>query len=245
MTINIAVIPARSGSKGIKNKNLVKVHGKSLVERSYEHAKNSKIFKKIIVSTDSLKIAQEINPQITADIFEKNLNNFITVDGITLIHNRDSIMAQDLSPIRELLFMISNKFEFSNLWMLQPTSPFRFNYEFNEIIKIIHNSEFSNLNWSSVVSCRVLSEVHPDRMLQIRNSYAFPIIESLLGDNTPRQSLEQVYIKDGAYYVLRKENLINDIMLGECIVPYLRSGYSTINIDTFDDLIKARKVKEK
>ena len=50
----LAIIPARSGSKGIKNKNLQKIIGnKSLIEHTYDIAKKSKIFDKIIVSTDS------------------------------------------------------------------------------------------------------------------------------------------------------------------------------------------------
>ena len=54
----ICIIPARGGSKRIKNKNLVKVSGKSLIEHSIAIAKKSKIFSKIFVSTDSKKIAK-------------------------------------------------------------------------------------------------------------------------------------------------------------------------------------------
>ena len=50
----LAIIPSRSGSKGIKNKNLQKIIGsKSLIEHTYDIAKKSKIFDEIIVSTDS------------------------------------------------------------------------------------------------------------------------------------------------------------------------------------------------
>ena len=49
----IALIPARSGSERIKNKNLIKINGKTLLKISIENAVKSKIFEKIIVSTDS------------------------------------------------------------------------------------------------------------------------------------------------------------------------------------------------
>ena len=53
MNSNICIICARKNSKGIKNKNLLKLKNKSLIEISYRQAKNSNIFKKIILSSDS------------------------------------------------------------------------------------------------------------------------------------------------------------------------------------------------
>ena len=52
----IAFIPARKGSKSIKNKNLKSINKKSLVEITIDQALKSKIFKKIILSSDSNKI---------------------------------------------------------------------------------------------------------------------------------------------------------------------------------------------
>ncbi len=55
----ITLICARGGSKGIKNKNLLKIGKKSLIRISIEHAKQIKSIKDIYVSTDSKKIAAE------------------------------------------------------------------------------------------------------------------------------------------------------------------------------------------
>lgn len=56
----LCIIPARSGSKAIKNKNLKKLKkNKSLIELAFDVAKKSKLFDKIIVSTD-LKYYQKI-----------------------------------------------------------------------------------------------------------------------------------------------------------------------------------------
>lgn len=54
----IAIIPARSGSKGLKDKNIIKVCGKPLMSYSIEAAINSKCFDKVIVTTDSEKYAE-------------------------------------------------------------------------------------------------------------------------------------------------------------------------------------------
>ena len=53
----IAVIPARGNSKRIPGKNIKKFSGKPIIVRTIEKLKKSKIFDRIIVSTDSKKIA--------------------------------------------------------------------------------------------------------------------------------------------------------------------------------------------
>ena len=53
----LAIIPARGGSKGIKNKNIIDLCGKPLISYTIESALNSKYIDDVIVSTDSEKIA--------------------------------------------------------------------------------------------------------------------------------------------------------------------------------------------
>ena len=55
----LGVIPARGNSRGIKNKNLLKINGKSLIEIAIENAKKSKKITKIIFSSDSNKLINE------------------------------------------------------------------------------------------------------------------------------------------------------------------------------------------
>ncbi len=60
----IAIIPARAGSKGLKNKNILKLKGKPIIKYTIDQAKKSKFISKIAVSTDSKqiqKIAQKEN----------------------------------------------------------------------------------------------------------------------------------------------------------------------------------------
>ena len=53
----ICVIPARGGSKGLKNKNILKIDSIPLIARTIKYAKSCKLIDDIIVTTDSLKIA--------------------------------------------------------------------------------------------------------------------------------------------------------------------------------------------
>jgi pseudaminic acid CMP-transferase len=65
--MNLAIIPARIGSKRIKNKNIKNFEGKPIIYYSILAAKLSGVFDKIIVSTDSLKIAS-ISKKYGADV---------------------------------------------------------------------------------------------------------------------------------------------------------------------------------
>ena len=56
--MNICLIPARSGSKRIKNKNIINFFGKPIISYAIQLAKKSKLFDEVIVSTDSKKIAK-------------------------------------------------------------------------------------------------------------------------------------------------------------------------------------------
>ena len=56
--MNIAIIPARGGSKRIPRKNIKEFHGKPMIAYSIEAAVNSQCFDKIIVSTDDAEIAE-------------------------------------------------------------------------------------------------------------------------------------------------------------------------------------------
>lgn len=56
--MNIAIIPARGGSKRIPRKNIKLFHGKPLIAYSIEAAKQSGCFERIMVSTDDPEIAE-------------------------------------------------------------------------------------------------------------------------------------------------------------------------------------------
>ena len=79
------LIPARSGSKTIKNKNIYKIRGKELIKYSVEFANKSKLFDKIIFSSDSVKYFEII----------KNLKNIE-------FHHRSKKISKDTSTDLEV-----------------------------------------------------------------------------------------------------------------------------------------------
>ena len=110
---NLAIIPARSGSKGIKDKNIRSICGKPLIEYTIEAALKSKIFDTIMVSTDS---------DIYAEISKKS--------GAEVPFMRSSRASHDTSSswdvVEEVLLGYANiGKKYDTFMLLQPTSPLR------------------------------------------------------------------------------------------------------------------------
>jgi len=108
---NIAILPARIGSKRIKEKNIKKFYGKPMIQWTYEILKKSNIFSNIIVSTESEKIVR---------ICKKvGINKFI---------RRPAKLSGDNIGIREVMqnaiFQIEKKLKFENVCCVFPCSPF-------------------------------------------------------------------------------------------------------------------------
>lgn len=239
----VAFIPAREGSVGVKGKNWRNLAGTPLIKWTLDFALKAPTFKKIVVSTDSAAVCEISTDSIITrtkfnDLPEASLTQ---ISEKLFLHKRPSKQAQTLSLINEVLFefVATNRiFEgVDYLMLLQPTSPFRNQEELGKILVHLGDS-----NWSSVVSVSDVGGMHPDRMYSISHNRAIRLVSQIGSDNMPRQLLDKIYIKDGAYYLLRMDNLRNNIMLGNEILPFIRSGYSTINIDSEKDFILAEYV---
>ena len=124
----ISIIPARAGSKGIKNKNIVKLNRKSLIEYTFSAADKSKV-KKNFVLTDSKKI------KLIAKKYKIN-SEYI----------RPRHLSKDKTSLIDTLahfytWLDSKKIKFDYLIILQPTSPLRTYKDINRCIKIIEEKK--------------------------------------------------------------------------------------------------------
>jgi CMP-N-acetylneuraminic acid synthetase len=79
-------------------------------------------------------------------------------------------------------------------------------------------------------------------MYRVESQSLKPYINQQNLDNKPRQLLEELFIKDGAYYLLKRSILRQRTLLGELMLPLFRSGLCTINIDTLVDFQMAELV---
>ena len=81
--MNIAVIPARGGSKRIPNKNIKQFFGVPIISRTLRTLSNSEIFDRIIVSTDSEETAEISSHEPGIEIFLRD--SFLSLDNANII----------------------------------------------------------------------------------------------------------------------------------------------------------------
>ena len=123
------LIPAKKNSRGIKNKNLIKINGKSLVERTLKESFSSKLTDLIYVSSDSediLDIATEYNA-----IPIKRPKKFCSNNS-----NANSVILHFISVLPDNLIR-------TNPWIfyLQPTSPLRKKKHLIEVCKLLKKNK--------------------------------------------------------------------------------------------------------
>lgn len=106
--MNLAIIPARGGSKGLPKKNIKEIFGKPLIAWSIESAKKSKLIDKCIVSTDSEEIADVAR-------------NW----GIEVVMRPPELATDEATTISLVQYHATIFQEANNFIVLQPTSPLR------------------------------------------------------------------------------------------------------------------------
>jgi len=222
----LSVIPAREGSKSIKNKNIRLLNGKPLLCYSIEYALKSILIDKTIVSTDSEHYAS-ISKRCGADV------PFIRPKDIS----GDDV--QDYPVIKHALDFFDNKGEFYDLIvLLRPTSPLRPSGLIEQAYEIFEN----NSDTSSVRSVTKIKE-HPFRAWEIKKDGTMAGYEKSIYEpyNLPRQALPELYFQTGDIEVISRETLINGSVSGLNIQPIIIDYSEMIDIDEASDFLKAEK----
>lgn len=223
MRDTICIIPARSGSKGIKNKNITLIKNKPLFLYSLEFAKKLSFVKKIIFSTDSkkyLSIARKYGYNFNS-VRPKNLS-LDTTETIDVIKYE----------IKNLSKKIQKQVKF--ILILQPTCPFRKLNDFKKAYKKLTK------NYDAILTVKKVNE-HPERMMKKDKNGNLSNFSNRVNFK-PRQNLEQLYIRAGSMYFFRVKELQNKkFNLGDKIYGIEVKGKYKVNIDNKDDLEEARK----
>lgn len=217
----LGIIPARGGSKRIPDKNLVAIGGKPLIAHAIEAAAASKSLTRVVVSTEDTRIAE------------------VARDRGSEVVCRPPEMARDESPVIDailhVLHTIANGSVFNAIVLLQPTSPFRTGQHIDEAIGLYESS-----GADTVTSVRESSE-HPYWCWTIRNGVFQPYF-SRNRMSMGRESLPPAYVENGAIFVVKRSVITGKTMYGNKIVPYLMNRECSIDIDTPEDLFKARSI---
>ena len=216
----LAFIPARGGSKGIKDKNIVDLYGQPLIAYSINVAKNSKYIDEIIVSTDSEKIA---------DVAKRY--------GATVPFVRPDEIARDTSTTLEAVLHAIEYLEMKNekydaLVLLQPTQPLRTEDDVDGAIeKYFENGE------EALVS---VSEVN-DNPILIRTIAEDGKLTTLLNMNSTcrRQDMPVYYRVNGCIYVNKISEINENTSFNDNKLGYIMKKEHSVDIDDMKDVYVA------
>lgn len=215
-----AVIPARSGSKGVPKKNIRLLAGKPLILYTIEAAKNSKFLDNIIVATEDEEIA-----------------SIAGKSGIDLFMF-DPEMAQDTSPLDPVYeYAIRNaegrgkKTDIAML--LQPTSPLRDEKNIDAAIRTFFDKDADSL---------VSAKIYQGFLWGENEKGAYPL--NYDPKKRPlRQERKPLYREQGAIYMTKKELLLKEhCRLAGKVALYVMSDKKSANIDGMDDFEKAERI---
>ncbi len=209
----LAIIPARSGSKGIIDKNIREINHKPLMAYTIEACKNSGIFDDILVSTDSVKYA-EIAERLGARVpflRPEKLSSDQASSNDVILHVLDEMMHLGKT--------------FDCFMLLQPTSPLRNEKHIIESAHILIKNQAD-----SVIS---ICKSDPTSYLTVHLTEEGRV-NPLFSDKKQvrRQDIQPEYRINGAIYLALTSYFIKHKSFYEGkTLPYFMSAFDSIDID--------------
>lgn len=211
----IAIIPARSGSKGIPNKNIRLINDKPLIYYAVSNALNCEMIDEVIVSTNSKEV-EIIAQQMGAKIHwrdEQLCGDAVTLDGVIY----DATMKYSTNDNDTIITM-------------QPTSP---TLKKNTLESAL--TYFKNSGLDSLISC--VNKPHL-AWRQDESGSKYPDYSQRLN----RQYLPPYYLETGAFLITKKNCVTSESRLGKSIEVFEVCEDESIDIDTYSDLKTAEHV---
>jgi CMP-N-acetylneuraminic acid synthetase len=179
---NIAIIPARGGSKRLPGKNIKMLGGKPLVNHTIEAALNAKSISSVMVSSDSEEIL-----------------NIASSYSEVMIHRREDNLASDTSTALELVehIYLNLDDEYRYITLMLPTCPFRNSEHLDEGFGLLEDSD------DGVIS--VTSYEFPITLNVPVNEHYIQLTENspLITGNTRSQNHKPSYRPNGGFYISR------------------------------------------
>ena len=216
----VALIPARSGSKRVPDKNIRPLSGHPLIAYTIAAALESKIFSAVIVSTDS---------ESYADIAEHY--------GAEIPFLRPSELAGDLSPdIEWLEYTLTRLREEGRRYdcfsLLRPTSPFR-------LPETIRRAWHAFLGEEGVDSLRAVEKCgqHPGKMWVVRGNRMMPLLPLSPAEqpwhSSQYQSLPEVYVQNASLEIAWTRVVFEErTIAGHVLMPFFTEGYEGFDVNS-------------
>jgi len=219
----LAIIPARGGSKGLPNKNILNCAGKPLIAWTIEAASKSKYIDRVLVSTD----AEEIS-----DISIRY--------GAWVPYLRPSYLAGDesntIDVIKDILLKLKDYGEsYSYIILLQPTSPLRDYHCIDRAIEKYFSVKKTDLD--TMISVK---EIDNKIIWTLGENTETNYLYSHFGidlSNLRRQKLPRCFLPNGAIYIANIKNF--DGFYGSNVFSFIMEKDISIDIDNIEDFNKA------
>ena len=229
----VALIPARSGSKRVPDKNIRPLAGHPLIAYSIAAALQSKIFKAVIVSTDSPRYA-DIAGHYGAEV------PFL----------RPAKIAGDTSPDIEwvehtLSQLRDNGQDYEYFSILRPTSPFR-------LPDTIRRAWKQFLAQEGVDSLRAVEKCqqHPGKMWVVRGSRMLPLLPMGPAEqpwhSSQYPSLPEVYVQNASLEIARTRVVFEDrTIAGNVLMPFFTENSEGFDVNSEYDWQLAEHLVQK
>ncbi len=214
------LIPVRSNSKRIKNKNIVKINSQPLIKYVCNNISNSKLINDFFIASDDKKIYQKIGN------LKKKFRFF----------KRSQRSAKDNSPTEMVIKeFLENKNNIDIIILVQITNPFINSKQIDSALK-----KFKQNNYSSL-----LSVVASKNFLWKNKKFTKPINYNY--KKRPRsQNFKKYYVENGSFYIFYKKNFLKHYnrLYGK-IGTYEMPIKSYFEVDDKNDLSIIRKLLKK
>jgi len=220
MSSCIAIIPARGGSKRIPRKNIKDFLGLPLIAYSIKTALDSKLFSKVVVSTDDeeiTKISKEYGAEVPF-IRPKNLSDDFTDTADVVNHTLD--------------YLKDNNIQYDYYCTIYATAPLLDKRYLIEGFEALQNSEAVN-------SFSVTSMPFPiQRTFKIGKNKRCEMFTPE-HFNTRSQDLEEAYQDAGQFYWTKNKKKSDEIFFGQDSIPIVLPRHLVQDIDTLEDWKRA------
>lgn len=211
----LCLLCMRGNSKGVKNKNLKKINGVPLLKYTIDQAKKSKLFDKIVISSDSKKIIK--------------MGNKLGVKDFIL---RPKKLATDKSPklivLKHALFEAEKNFfqKFDVVFDLDVTSPLRNINDIKEAYRL-----FKKKNASKLITATYSRKNPYFNQVMIKNNNV-QLVKKSKNVIVTRQSAPKIYDMNASIYIFKRQTLIRsrEIFPKKTIV-YLMPEERSVDID--------------
>ncbi|MEA1920793.1 MAG: pseudaminic acid cytidylyltransferase [Campylobacterota bacterium] len=219
--MNVAIIPARGGSKRIPRKNIKIFHGKPLIAYSIEVALKSELFDRVIVSTDDEEIAS-IAREYGADV------PFMREDSLSDDYSSSMDVFEDA---------ISKMDGIDFACMIYATAPLlQAEYLKEGFEKLSHSDAINAFSVTSMpFPIQRTFKVTPKGRCEMFTPEHFL---------TRSQDLEEAYQDAGQFYWKRVGKKSQEIMFGKDSIPIILPRHLVQDIDTMEDWQRAEKLYE-